>query len=330
MNYDRFIQEREADWKELSNILIKIRAGGIRKLSKSELGRLGKLYRAATSHLATAQTYFPSSDASRYLNQLVAQAHVSIYRSKSLSLKNILYLFGREIPAVFRKRIGYIALAFALFAGASMVGFLGCYIEEELPRIIVGDKYIDKTEENIARGDPCAVYRTGFRPLASSIIMTNNLGVTFYAFSSGVLMGLGTALILIFNGLVFGSVAFVFYQYNYTIEFLSTVMVHGTIELSCIFIAGGAGLLLGDALINPGGYFRRDALVQNGKEAVKLILGIAPWLALAGFIEGFITPMGLSLPARMSIIMTTGALLICYFVRAGRVSSGSFRFSFRS
>ena len=325
MNYDRFIREREADWKELSNILGKIRAGGIKKLSKDELSRLGKLYRTATSHLAAARTYFPSSDASRYLNQLVAQAHASIYRSQSLNLKNILHLFSREIPAVFQRRIGHVALAFALFAGASAAGFFGCYIEEDLPRIIVGDKYIDMTEENIARDDPCAVYKTGFRPLASSIIMTNNLGVTFYAFSLGILMGAGTVLILIFNGLVFGSVAFVFHQHNYTIEFLSTVMVHGTIELSCIFIAGGAGLLLGDALINPGDHFRKDALVRNGKEAVKLILGIVPWLVLAGFIEGFITPMDLSLPARMAVIIATGMLFIAYFARPRRVLPASLR-----
>ena len=315
MNYDRFIEERESEWNELSSILEKIRSRRIKRLSERELKRLGRLYRSATSHLATARTYFPSSDATRYLNQLVAQAHASIYRPQSLSLRSIFHLFSQEVPAVFQQRIGYITLAFALFAGASAAGFFGCYVEEDLPRIIVGDEYINKTEENIARGDPCAIYKTGFRPLASSIIMTNNLGVTFYAFSLGILMGVGTALILIFNGLIFGSVAFVFYQHQYSIEFLSTVMVHGTIELSCVFIAGGAGLVLGDALINPGDHFRKDALVRKGKESAKLILGIVPWLILAGLIEGFITPMDLSLTARMAVIMATGMLFIAYFAR---------------
>lgn len=316
MNYERFIQERESDWKELDKMLRKIQSGGIKRLSKNDLKHLGRLYRAATSHLAAARTYFPSSDATRYLNQLVAQAHASIYRPQSLKLSNLFDLFSREVPLVFRRRIGYVALAFAIFAGSAMAGFLGCYFEEELPRIMVGDKYIDKTEENIAKGDPCAVYKTGVKPLASSIIMTNNIGVTFYAFSSGILMGVGTILILTFNGLIFGSIAFVFHQNQYFIEFFSTVMLHGTIELSCIFIAGGAGLLLGDALVKPGSRFRKDALVQNGKEAVKLILGIAPWLILAGIIEGFITPMNLSLPARIAIIMVAGMLFITYFAGA--------------
>jgi len=248
----------------------------------------------------------------------VAQAHVSIYRSQPLSLKGIFHLFSHEIPAVFRQRIGYIILAFTLFAGAGLLGFIGCYFEEDLPRIIIGDEYISKTEENIAKGDPCAVYKTGVKPLASSIIMTNNLGVTFFAFSLGMLMGIGTGLILILNGLMLGVIAFVFHQHHYGIEFMSTVMIHGTIELSCIFIAGGAGFLLGDAFINPGDRFRKDALVQNGKEAVKLILGIVPWLAIAGIIEGFITPMDLSLPARMAVIIVTGTLFISYFTRPRR------------
>jgi uncharacterized membrane protein SpoIIM required for sporulation len=315
MNYDRFIREREADWQELSRIIEDIRSGGIKKLPKDELREFGRLYRAATSHLAAARTYFPSSDVSQYLNQLVAQAHASIYRARPLSFRSLRHLFSREIPAIFQERIGYIALAFAMFAGAGLLGFIGCYFEEDLPRIVVGDEYIDKTEGNIARGEPCAVYKTGVKPLASSIIMTNNLGVTFYAFSLGVLMGVGTAYIMIFNGIVFGVVAFVFVQHQYAIEFLSTVMTHGTIELSCIFIAGGAGLMLGDALINPGDRHRKDALVQNGKEAVKLILGIIPWLILAGIIEGFITPMDLSLPARIAVIIATGTLFMLYFAR---------------
>jgi len=315
MNYDKFIKEREADWRELSRILGEVRSGGIKRLSRDDLRRFGRLYRAVTSHLAAAQTYFPSSETSQYLNQLVAQAHASIYRSRSLTFRSLFHLFSREIPAAFQKRIRYIALAFFLFTGAVLIGFIGCYFEEDLPRIIVGDEYIDKTEDNIARGDPCAVYKTGIKPLASSMIMTNNLGVTFYAFALGVTMGIGTTLIMIFNGVVLGVIAFVFHQHQYTIEFMSTVMVHGTIELSCIFIAGGAGLLLGDAIINPGDRLRKDALVQNGKEAVKLILGIIPWLILAGLIEGFVTPIDLSLLSRIAIIIVTGALFIAYFMR---------------
>lgn len=313
MNYDKFVRERQSDWRELNNILAKTKSGGIKRLSRDELRRLGNLYRSATSHLSVVRTHYPSSDATRYLNQLVAQAHASIYRTRSPGLNGIIQTFFRDIPSVFQRHIRYIIISFALFVGAAALGFIGCYFEEDLPRIIVGDQYVDKTEANIAKGDPCAVYKTGVQPLASSIIMTNNIGVTFYAFALGILMGAGTALILIFNGLVLGTITFVFFQNQSGMEFLSTVMIHGTIELSCIFVAGGAGLLLGDALINPGNRLRKEALVHNGKEAVKLILGIIPWLILAGIIEGFITPLDLPISARIAIISATGSLFGIYF-----------------
>lgn len=320
MNYDKFVQERQSDWRELNGILNKIKSSGIKKLSGDELRRLGKLYRSATSHLAAVRTYFPSSEAAQYLNQLVAQAHASIYRAKSPSLSNVIRVFTQEIPAIFQKRIGYMILACALFVGAGIAGFVGCYFQEDLPRILVGDEYIDTTERNIARGDPCAVYKTGVQPLASSLIMTNNIGVTFYAFSLGIVMGVGTLLILVFNGLMLGVISFVFFQHNYAVEFMTTVMIHGTIELSCIFIAGGAGLLLGDALINPGHRLRKDALVENGKEAIKLILGIMPWLVVAGIIEGFITPLDLPIFVRIVIIVVTGTLFVSYFFGLRRKS----------
>ena len=236
-----------------------------------------------------------------------------IYRAKSPSLSNAIRIFTQEIPAIFQRRIGYMILAFALFVGAGIAGFVGCYFEEDLPRILVGDEYIDTTERNIAKGDPCTVYKTGVQPLASSIIMTNNIGVTFYAFSLGIAMGIGTLLIMIFNGLILGVISFVFFQHNYGMEFMTTVMIHGTIELSCVFIAGGAGFLMGDALINPGHRLRKDALVENGKEAIKLILGIMPWLVVAGIIEGFITPLDLPIFVRIAIIVVTGTLFVSYF-----------------
>ena len=313
MNYDKFIRDREKDWKELENTLEKMKSGDADRLTRYELNRLGKLYRSATSNLAVARNYFPSSQASLYLNQLVAKAHASIYKSRPTAFKNIFNFFYYDVPNVFRKRFGYIALAFIVFSGASLLGFLGCYFVDDLPRIIIGNEYIDKTLSNISKGDPVAVYKTGFKPLASSIIMTNNIGVSFFAFSLGIFMGIGTAFILFLNGLMLGSITFVFYQHNYAIEFLSTVMIHGTIELSCIFIAGGAGFLLGDALINPKNQFRKDALVKNGRESIQLILAIIPWLIISGIIEGYVTPMDLTLSIRLAVIGITGALFFIYF-----------------
>lgn len=317
MNQLRFVQERRSIWLELEAILSRAQKTGLRSLSDDEVEKLGRLYRLAVSHLAAALSYFPSSDTAVYLNQLVAQAHATIYRAESISLKKALNFLKFEFSALFQKRLKYIVASFLIFLVAALSGFFGTSIESDLPRIVVGNSYIDMTEANIASGEPVAVYKQGFRPLSSSLIMTNNISIMLRAFSFGIFFGAGSVLILIFNGLMFGCIAHIFYQYGYSLEFFSTVMIHGTIELTCVFIGGGAGLLLGSALINPGDLSRKDALILNGKEASKLIVGIVPWLVIAAIIEGFITPIGLPLLARSAVIIVSGAAFFRYLFGKG-------------
>lgn len=303
-------------WLELEEILNKSQKSGLRSLSDVEVEKLGRLYRLAVSHLAAALSYFPSSDTAIYLNQLVARSHSTIYRAESISLEKAIKFLKLEVPEIFQRRLKYVAASFLIFFISALSGFFGTFVESDLPRIVVGNSYVDMTEANIASGDSVAVYKQGFRPLSSSMIMTNNISVLFRAFSFGILFGAGTVLILTLNGLMFGSIAHLFYQHGYSLEFFSTVMIHGTIELSCIFIGGGAGLLLGSALIDPKDLSRKDALILKGKEAAKLIIGIIPWLIIAAVIEGFITPLGLPLSARFAIIIASGIAFWRYLFRS--------------
>ncbi|RXL63667.1 stage II sporulation protein M, partial [Citrobacter sp. AAK_AS5] len=71
------------------------------------------------------------------------------------------------------------------------------------------------------------------------------------------------------------------------------IVAHGVIELSVIFLAGGAGLYVADGILRPGLLSRREALVQHGAIAVQAILGSVPLLIIAGLIEGFISPSAL-------------------------------------
>jgi len=93
---------------------------------------------------------------------------------------------------------------------------------------------------------------------------------------------------------------------------------HGVIELSCIFIAGGAGFLIGTALLMPGDLSRGDALKSRGMEAVRLIVGCVPLLVVAGIIEGFISPQPISPFIKIGIGALTGIALYSYLFLAGR------------
>jgi uncharacterized membrane protein SpoIIM required for sporulation len=142
----------------------------------------------------------------------------------------------------------------------------------------------------------------------SSRVLTNNIGVTFTALASGVLAGIGTALVLVYNGLVTGATAGLAVEVGNGRALVDFTFAHGILELSCIVVAAGAGLRLGWAIVDPGYRRRRDALTEEARGAVEIVLGTAPWLVVAGLVEGFIRPAGLGTVAVVVIGIGLGAL----------------------
>ena len=154
--------------------------------------------------------------------------------------------------------------------------------------------------------------------IGSTQIFTNNIKVTFYAFALGAMLGLGTLYVLAYNGASFGAIMALTYRAGFGNDLLTFVVGHGVIELSCIFIAGGAGLLIGTALVMPGDMTRGDALKSRGMEAVRLIVGCIPLLVVAGIIEGFISPAPINPLIKFAIAGITGVALYLYLFLAGR------------
>ena len=149
--------------------------------------------------------------------------------------------------------------------------------------------------------------------------MRNNIQVAFLAFGGGVLLGLYTVWIMIFNGLILGGITGLTAHYGVGFELWTFVIGHGVIELSTIFIAGGSGLMLGWAIIRPGLMSRRDALTIAARKAVRLVIGCVPLLVIAGVIEGFISPAeGIPWSIKWGIGLGSGLLLYAYLFLAGR------------
>jgi uncharacterized membrane protein SpoIIM required for sporulation len=149
--------------------------------------------------------------------------------------------------------------------------------------------------------------------------MTNNIRVSFLAFSSGVTAALLTVYVMIFNGLLIGGLLGLTSHYDVGFELGTFMIGHGVIELTTIFIAGGSGLMLGWAIIHPGLLRRRDALALAARKALRLIMGCVPLLVIAGVIEGFISPNeNLAWPIKWSVGLLTGVLLYGYLLLAGR------------
>jgi uncharacterized membrane protein SpoIIM required for sporulation len=152
------------------------------------------------------------------------------------------------------------------------------------------------------------------KPQASTWIMTNNISVSFLAFAMGMTFGLGTLYLMVFNGLMAGTLGGLCYTHGLSVPFWSFVLPHGVIELTAIFIAGGAGFLLGGALLFPGDLPRKDALLKRARQAGRLILGCVPLLVIAGIVEAFFSPLHVDAGLKFGMAGILLALLLCYLL----------------
>ncbi|MGH7546357.1 MAG: stage II sporulation protein M, partial [Gemmatimonadota bacterium] len=157
-----------------------------------------------------------------------------------------------------------------------------------------------------------------FMPAFAGGIIANNVQVTFLAFALGITAGLGTLVLLLFNGLHIGATLGLFDGRGLGAYLWAFVLPHGIVELTAAAIAGGAGLLLGSALVLPGEQTRREALVERGRVALRLLVGTSALLVLAGLVEGFVSPSSLPPGVKIGFGLTLGVLLYVYLVRAGR------------
>ena len=154
--------------------------------------------------------------------------------------------------------------------------------------------------------------------IGAAFIMQNNIRVTIMTFAFGAMLGLGTIYYLAFNGANIASVLALTYQAGFGNDLVTFMVGHGVVELSCIFIAGGAGLLIGSAMIMPGDLSRADAMKTRGMEAVRLMIGVALLLVIAAIIEGFISPAPIRPGIKYSIGAITGLALYSYLLLGGR------------
>ena len=313
MRVEQFVNNRQASWERLSDLIRR----GLRRMSADELDELGALYRAATSDLALAQRDFAQHPVAVYLNQLVGQAHAMVYRDEPLGWRRVARFFGVTFPRLYRQTLPFTLAAFGLFiAPALIAGVLAFRSTAAAEWLGLGDVLAHLESGSLWTDIPVAQ-----RPFASSFIMTNNIQVSFLAFAGGVLLGLLTAAVMLFNGLSLGGVLGLSAQFGLADELLDFIIGHGVIELSVIFVAGGSGLQMGWALLRPGPYRRRDALARAARVAVRLVAGCVPLLVVAGLIEGFISPSNLPFAVKAGVGLFSGVLLYAYWLRASRADS---------
>ncbi|GGI57207.1 stage II sporulation protein M [Winogradskyella haliclonae] len=276
---------------------------------------LASYYIQLTNDLSYAQTYYPESKTLLYLNSLASQAHQKIYITKKESKNKIVSFWRDEFPLFFRQYHKTLLHTFLIFMAAVIIGAVSTLNDDSFVRLILGDGYVNMTIENIEKGEPMAVYKSGSNIGSFLGITINNIRVAIIAFAFGVFFSVGTIYVLFSNGIMLG--AFITFFYNYGIlEKTSTVWLHGTIEISVIVIAGCAGIVMGNSFLFPKTYSRRIAFMKGAKDGLKIVVSTIPFFIIAGFIEGFITRYGEQMPWPIAygIILLSLFIIIYYYI----------------
>ncbi|MDG1572571.1 stage II sporulation protein M [Robiginitalea sp. M366] len=269
-----------------------------------------------TNDLAYAQTYYPGSKTLEYLNALASEAHQIIYRNRKESRNRLWRYWTHEFPHFFGPHQRTLGLALLIFVLAAAIGSLSALNDASFVRLILGDAYVNLTLDNIAQGNPTAIYKSGGALGSFLGITIHNIRVALLAYALGVTAGIGTAYLLFNNGVMVGAFITFFYNEGVFVEANKQIWLHGAFELSVIVVAGCAGLLMGKGLLFPGTYPRRHSFMQGAKDGLKVLVSTLPFFVVAGFIEGFITRYS-EMPLWLALILIAacfGLILFYYFI----------------
>ncbi|UOB18040.1 stage II sporulation protein M [Abyssalbus ytuae] len=284
--------------------------------SKINPDDLASYYIQLTNDLAYAQTYYPESKTLLYLNSLASQAHQSIYKNKKETKNRIKTFWVEEFPLFFLQYHKTLLYTFLIFAFATFIGSISALNDASFVRLILGDAYVNETLNNISKGDPTAIYKSGSEIGSFLGITINNIRVAFIAFAFGVITSIGTVYVLFSNGVMLGAFITFFYTKGVFFQASKQIWLHGTIEISVIIIAGCAGLIMGNSILFPKTFSRRVSFMRGAKDGLKVVISTIPFFIIAGFIEGFITRYS-NMPAWLSfaiIFLSLGLILFYYII----------------
>ncbi len=301
-----FVKQNKENWAELEQIL---------SLKNKDPDKLSNLFIQVTDDLSYSRTFYKNRSVKVYLNNIAQQVFHSIYKNKKDRRKQFVLFWKEELPQIVYESRKELLLSLIVFMLAALIGVISYANDPEFAHIILGKQYIEMTNANIKGGDPMAVYKKMNQVDMFLGISLNNLFVAFRTFILGVFFAIGTLAIMIYNGIMIGVFQYFFYQKGLFMESFLAIWLHGTLEISSIIIAGGAGLTLGKGLVFPGTLSRLQAFQLSARRGLKLLLSIVPILIFAAIIESFVTRYT-DAPnlLRFIIILFSFLFIIGYFI----------------
>ena len=287
MKYEAFVREGEGPWTRTEE-LVRAAAGDVRRLSYEDLETLAALQRRVVSDFAFARTHFPASAAERRLRPLAFSVHRLMGHRERPLVARIVRFYLQGYRTHFRSSLPAVLSSVAIFAGATVTGFIVTLITPDFATTFVAPE----TLQAVCRGEVWTDNISALIPsqVLSASIFTNNITVAIVAWAGGALLGLFTLYVLTLNGMMFGSILSLVWQYGVLDRLFAFIGAHGPLELFLITVAAAAGLEMARGQLTSENRPRKDSFARAARASVKLLAGTIPWFVLLGVVEGVISP----------------------------------------
>jgi uncharacterized membrane protein SpoIIM required for sporulation len=309
-----FIRTRQSDWARLQTFLETARRLSLARVPLDAFRDGTAFYRQTVADLAYARMCYPGHPVVKQLEQLVGSAHSILYQAHRAKSRSWFDFWRETWPLRVREAARPILLATTIFWVSAALGFFLTVENSSLEGLFVSPPMRQAIEAKKLWTE--SLTRTA--PAASSAIATNNINVSLVTWALGLAFGIGTAWLLVLNGLMLGAIAAACLRAGMLFQLAEFIVGHGSLELPAIWISGGAGFLMAQAILFPGRYSRKVELRRSALHSVQIIIGMVPLLLVAGTVEAFVSPSGISGIAKAALGLTLALALLGYITVGGR------------
>lgn len=322
MNKRQFVQSRRTAWQKFRKLLDRMESGSAKQLSPQEIEEYSQLLREVSNDLAVIRSNDWGRDIAEFLNHLVTRGYNNFYAAPPGGVTGFLLFLAVGFPRLLRKNWGYFLAGWCVFFLPMFIAWGVTQINPAAASSILPAEQLEVMEEMYAEDlyeDDVSVSAWGdSRTAMAGFYVWNNVGIALRSFGLGILLGVGTLYTLLYNGLVIGATAGYLIAQGHGNNFLSFAVTHGSFELTAIAVAGGAGLMLGDAVIHRGNRTFRESLIDRGLDAVKVAAGAAAMLFVAAGIEAFWSPAPIPDVAKYAVGLSSWVFVYAWLLLAGR------------
>ncbi|MBI4952174.1 MAG: stage II sporulation protein M [Myxococcales bacterium] len=315
----RFRAEREASWRELEALCMRVEERGLASLSEDELFALPGLYRATLSSLSVARAISLDQNVLAYLEGLCARAYVCVYGLRRRGLAVLWEFLARGLPALVWGMRKELLLAIVLLGLGVATGLALTLADPERFYSFVEPGMAQGRGPSASQADLARVLFDGddtpgsLLTLFASFLFTHNAKIGIVCFALGIVAGAPTALLVFVNGLTFGAMVALHAQKDLLVEFLAWVLGHGVTELLAVCLCAAAGFVLGRSVVFPGRHGRLDSLALYGRRAGAVAIGAVGMFFVAALLEGFVRQLVPSTVVRAALASASGLLWLLYF-----------------